>query len=267
MAHAAGLGRARPEHLDTTQPGGVVAHPLFPVAPEWALLTGEDSALDLGLGKEESGRGVHAAHELVLHRPIDAGAGIELVAVVSGLERSRAGTRMTIDFSAVDRAGAALWDTRMTSVHLGVDLEGPDASPPLFGERRPVGPVKVVEVVEVSIGAGDAHVYSECARIWNPIHTDPAAARAVGLPGTILHGTATLAHGVSAVMDVHGAAATEVVGVQGGLRAMVGLPSTLRVEVGRAKVGVTGLRLVGFTVLNAAGEPAVHGGEVVLHPR
>jgi acyl dehydratase len=40
-------------------------------------------------------------------------------------------------------------------------------------------------------------VYTECARIWNPIHTDIAVARAAGLPGIVLHGTATLALAVS----------------------------------------------------------------------
>jgi acyl dehydratase len=33
------------------------------------------------------------------------------------------------------------------------------------------------------------HVYSECAAIWNPIHTEVAVARAAGLAGTIVHGT------------------------------------------------------------------------------
>ena len=45
-----------------------------------------------------------------------------------------------------------------------------------------------------------AHVYTECARIWNPIHTDTAVAHAAGLPGPILHGTATLALAVSRVV-------------------------------------------------------------------
>src|SRR4029077_6419959 len=50
---------------------------------------------------------------------------------------------------------------------------------------------------EVAISPTLAHVYTECARIWNPIHTDRAVARAAGLPDIILHGTATLALAVS----------------------------------------------------------------------
>ena len=51
------------------------------------------------------------------------------------------------------------------------------------------------EVVDVP--ANLALVYTECARIWNPIHTDLAVARGAGLAAPILHGTATLALAVS----------------------------------------------------------------------
>ena len=37
------------------------------------------------------------------------------------------------------------------------------------------------------------HVYTECAAIWNPIHTERALALAAGLPDIILHGKATWA--------------------------------------------------------------------------
>ena len=44
--------------------------------------------------------------------------------------------------------------------------------------------------MHVPISALAAHVYTECARIWNPVHTDTAVADRAGLPGLILHGTA-----------------------------------------------------------------------------
>ena len=61
-------------------------------------------------------------------------------------------------------------------------------------------PNKKTWQTRVAISAQLAHVYTECARIWNPIHTDIAVARAAGLPGLILHGTATLALAVSCVI-------------------------------------------------------------------
>ena len=44
------------------------------------------------------------------------------------------------------------------------------------------------------------HVYTECADIWNPIHTERAAALAAGLPDIILHGTCTWALAVREIV-------------------------------------------------------------------
>ena len=61
---------------------------------------------------------------------------------------------------------------------------------------RPPGPVPAEPLREVAgfrVEPADAVVYSECSTIWNPIHTDPRAARVAGLSQPVLHGTATLA--------------------------------------------------------------------------
>ena len=89
--------------------------------------------------------------------------------------------------------------------------------------------------VAVNVAAGAAHTYTECARIWNPIHTDKAVALQAGLEDIILHGTANLAHGVSAVVE-------HVAGDPGLVRriacrfaAMVLMPSTLTVRIWSAE--------------------------------
>ena len=50
-------------------------------------------------------------------------------------------------------------------------------------------------------GPAAAHVYTECARIYNPIHTSRRAARVAGLGKPLLHGTAVLTKCVSAILD------------------------------------------------------------------
>ncbi len=78
-----------------------------------------------------------------------------------------------------------------------------------------------------------AHVYTECARIFNPIHTDVAVAEAAGLPGPILHGTATLAMAVSAVVDRAAGgdpSAVQRLGCRFG--AMVPMPDRIGVRIG-----------------------------------
>ena len=84
----------------------------------------------------------------------------------------------------------------------------------------------------IPVAAGAAHIYTECARIWNPIHTDRAIALAAGLPDIILHGTATLALAISRLVDEYlGADPTRVRRLGGRFTAMVLMPSTLTLDV------------------------------------
>ena len=54
---------------------------------------------------------------------------------------------------------------------------------------------------EIVVREGAANIYTETAHIWNPIHSDKAFALAAGLPDIILHGTATLALGITCLVD------------------------------------------------------------------
>ena len=107
-----------------------------------------------------------------------------------------------------------------------------------------------------------AHVYTECARIWNPIHTDRAVARAAGLPDIILHGTATLALAVSEVLrHAPAASAAEVTRITCRFSAMVALPSTITVE---GWMPDNGTRAIPFQVRNVEGRAALTRGCLVL---
>jgi acyl dehydratase len=108
-----------------------------------------------------------------------------------------------------------------------------------------------------------AHVYTECARIWNPIHTDLAVARAAGLASPILHGTATLALAISRVVarDAGGDAAS-VREVSARFTGMVAMPSRLTVR-GRGHGG----DVLAFDVVNEDGAPVLTAGRLGLRPR
>ena len=69
---------------------------------------------------------------------------------------------------------------------------------PLESERAPEVPKLDLDVerctrTAVPIAREMPHAYTECASIWNPIHTERAVALGAGLPDIILHGTATWA--------------------------------------------------------------------------
>ena len=72
------------------------------------------------------------------------------------------------------------------------------------GKRLPSSSGAPLYVEEMNFSAYEGVMYSECARIWNPIHSDHATALASGLDGPILHGTATMARAVSILVRKYG---------------------------------------------------------------
>jgi acyl dehydratase len=228
MAYAAALGENDPRYYDTTAPDGPLAHPLFSVCYEWPLVQAlRAKALDESVAR----RGVHAFHNLVVHRPPRAGERLRVSARVVAVQRLRAGTLVTIRFTTTDRTGVAVTTTDHGSIYRGVDLDGDDvvatASPSVTG----AGGERARWEERVEIPLQTAHVYTECARIYNPIHTDVAVARGAGLPAIILHGTATLALAVSRVVARElGGEPSRVGGVAARFTGMVRLPSRLIVR-------------------------------------
>ena len=255
MAYAAGLGETDSRYFDTQAPEGPAAHPLFPVCYEWPLML---ALRALALSDEISIRSVHTTHDLTLHRPVRAGDTLHTSARVTGLARRRAGTLMTVRQDTVDGSGQLVSTTDYGSVYRGVDFEGEDVGdkPNGGGTDIPSGAARL----SLNVPAGLAHVYTECARIWNPIHTDVAVARAAGLPDIILHGTATLALAVSRILRHAGADPRAVTRVRGRFAGMVPLPSRLTVRVIEATEGNAYL----FDVLGEDAAPVLSRGALHL---
>jgi acyl dehydratase len=265
MAFAAALDDLLPCYVDTTAPDPVIAHPLFPVCVEWpSVLEWRRRSPDHGLTREEAVRGVHAGHELIIHRPVRAGDTLSTTATVERIEQRSPGAYQVLRLDTVDERGEPVSTTLMGSLFLGVDVNGADTSLPT--ESRPtkpddLGPVREHHQVLLPVAANAAHIYTECSRIWNPIHTDVAVARAAGLPAPILHGTATLAMAVSEVVRrVTAGDPARVRRIGARFAAMVTMPSVITVDIDQRARGVS------FTVTNADGLAAVRDGLVVVDP-
>jgi acyl dehydratase len=258
MAYAAGLGDYSSAYMDT-QSGTVMAHPVFPVCLEWpaildcANLPGSDT-----LSQSERARGVHATHDLHLYRPIRAGELLTTTATVVGVRQIKPGAAQTMRLDTVDENGELVCRTYQIGINRGVDVVGgpaqtePAPAPPDLSGMTESGPEQTIGIPVVR---GAAHVYTECARIWNPIHTDRAVALGAGLPDIILHGTATLALAVSQVVQQLVGDPGRVRRLGGRFSAMVLMPSTLQLVIHGAAEG-----LVSFTVLTEDGRPAFSAG-------
>jgi acyl dehydratase len=253
MAYAAAVGETDSRYYDTTAPGGPVAHPLFPVCYEWPVaLALRAKAIDAALAP----RGVHALHDLRVHRLPRAGDSLRTSAAVTAVQRRKRGTLVVVRYTTVDRTGVRVSTTNYGSLYRGVELRGDDAGPAWEMTDDDGDGVRWTD--EVAVTAHAAHLYTEGARIYNPIHTDIAAARAAGLPGLILHGTATLALAVSRVIAHDcGGDPTAVRGVAGRFTGMVMMPSTLTVRGGN----VRGAALA-FDALDGAGRQVLSDGVI-----
>ena len=263
MSYAAGLGDFNESYFDTTQ--GVVGHPVFPVCVEWpVILDVRNVEGSNSMTFEEAARGVHASHDLHIHRLVQQDEELFTNATVIGVEQRQPGAYQVLRIDTLDREGQPVATTYQGGLWRGVNVLGEDksiaASPelPAIAEANSSGD----RVFELDVSPHAAHVYTECARIWNPIHTDKAVALAAGLPDIILHGTATLALAVSKIIrECLDLDPTRVRRVACRFAAMVRMPSTLKLVIdARSESGIW------FTVFNTEDKPAIRGGYLGIEP-
>jgi acyl dehydratase len=266
MAYAASLDDMLPCYLDTRRAEGIIAHPLFTVCFEWPAAGAIRAKLRATMAPGEPARGVHATHHTVLHRLIQPGMRMSTTAQLISVERRSPGAFEMVRFDTIDEQGAPICTTYYGSLYRQVEVSGGHRpadypQPPRLGA---VLPAKPHAKIPLPISAGLAHIYTECARIWNPVHTDAAVAASAGLPGLILHGTATLALAVSAIVKLEASSdPARVSEIAGRFGAMVLMPSTISLRIyGREKSGRG--EAVFFEVLTADGGGAIRDGVVVL---
>lgn len=261
MNYAASVGDTNTVYFDNRVPSPLPAHPAYISHLEWdaiGLLHAEALA---GIASEERIRGVHTFNSTRLHRPLVVGDQLSARASVVGVERHRAGARMTLRIDTVDAAGALVASSHTASIFRGVAADG-EAPPPdiLLRPRAAPGP-QPLRQQDIEITRLAPFWFSECARDYGPIHTDIKVAAAAGLPGLILHGTGTIAYALSAITNHEaGGDPRRVRGFQARLSAMVLCPSTMRLRVFDA--GAPGV--VRFDILNDQGETAISDGIVLL---
>lgn len=254
MAYAAGIDYSNPRCFDTT--GALCAHPLFPVCLEWdAILEVRHGSGTEHMTSAEQARAVHGEHDLHLFRPLSPGLELTTVATVIAVEARLPGVTLVKRIDTVDAQDRLVCRTYQSTLYRGVALAGASSSL----DAAPAWPATLgdpARYLPLSIPRGAAHVYTECARIWNPIHTDIAHARAAGLPDIILHGTATLARAVSLLIDrcLNGEP-DRVRRVGCRFSGMVRMPSALVVRIDGIRA-----RLITFSVFDGGGAEVISRG-------
>jgi acyl dehydratase len=263
LAYAAGLAASEACFLDDVQAGGLRALPFQCVSLEWPCVVSVREALSATLRPEEARRGVHAVQDSTFHRPMRPGDRLETTGRIVSARRIRAGVLIVCKLETRDvAAGQAVTTSWTSSIYRDVALEGDDLildAPPPGAQASPPLPADAPSV-RIPIPREAAHVYSECAEIWNPIHTERAVALAAGLPDIILHGTATWAlAGLTLLRRLAGGDVGRLKRITGRFTGMVVPGQDIVVRHAPGESGV-----VRFEVLNPAGRPAISDGAAWL---
>src|SRR5579863_7120751 len=266
MAYAAALGDLLDCYIDTRRPDGIIAHPLFPVCFEWPAALALRAKHRGKMPPAEAARGVHATHHTIIHRALRPPLQVTTRAVIAGIERRKPGAFEVTKFATVNDRGAPICTTYTGNIYREVEISGDErpATMPVVPAPK-TAPARPRAEQRIPVTAGAAHIYTECARIWNPIHTDANVAAAAGLPAIMLHGTATLALAVSRIIALEGAGDPEhVVEIYGRFGAMVFMPSELSLRIIAREPIEDGREAIFFEALSSEGGRAVRDGVVVL---
>lgn len=167
--------------------GPLEALPMQVVSPEWVLALMARDLPGQSLTLEEQRRGVHVSQDSRFLRPILAGESLTVSGEVVGVRASRAGAVVTTRYETRTDAALAAVSTSV-SILRGVAVSGaehPEPAEPPWPAFDAVG-----APCPILTRRGFPHQYSECAEIWNPIHTERAVALAAGLEDILIHGTA-----------------------------------------------------------------------------
>ena len=266
MNYAAAAGETNQRYYNDELPGGIIAPPLFPVAITWPIIEHiADNIESADFPKEVLLTQVHFSEQLVIHRPVKSGDSIKVKGSVAAVLPHKSGTHVILRFDAEDAAGESIFTEYLGAMMRGVECtgggKGGDAIPdfPRLPEES-----RILRESVVTISPLAPFIYDGCSNIHFPIHTSVKFARAVGLPGIILQGTAALAIAVKEILAGEGVTDPErAASICCKFTGMIFPGSDIRVcLIGRSALPES-LNLF-FEVLNSEGKRAISSGCIEL---
>lgn len=192
-AYAAATSDPNPAYVS-----GAYAPPVFAVVPTWDAMM---VALHDVVPAADQVAMLHAEQDMHFFQPLVPGRTLVTLAEAYSLRSGRMGTRFTMRVASADEAGQPVVEQFATMLIRGVERgEDGGPTPPPHAFPPMAKTAKVAEIAS-KVDVDQALRYAEASGDRNRIHTDDAAAKAVGLPGVILHGMCTMALCAKAVVD------------------------------------------------------------------
>jgi acyl dehydratase len=193
-AYAAATNDTNPKHT-----AGELAPPLFAVVPVWEAI---GPVVARVTPSEALMRVVHGAQDIVFHRPIVPGDVLRSRAAPVGIGVRSSGTTLVVKTESRDAAGELVNEQYYTLFFRGVgNGQGGGRMAPEHKLTAEIKTPPPVAEATYPIDADQTFRYADASGDRMPIHLDDALARAVGLPGIIVHGLCTMAFAGRAVVE------------------------------------------------------------------
>jgi acyl dehydratase len=190
IAYAKATNDKHPRHLS-----GELAPPVFAIVPVFQVAAQPVMGMVPG---EVLMRVVHGEQDMHFHRPIVPGETLVSRAAAVGVHGRSSGVVVVVKAVTETEAGEPVVEQYMTSFFRGaqLDVHEGEEPPPHSAERG-----AELGAVEHSYDPDQTQRYSEASGDPMPIHLDEDFAKAMGLPGIIVHGLCTMAFTSRAVIQ------------------------------------------------------------------
>jgi acyl dehydratase len=194
VAYAAATNDSNERHT-----AGELAPPVFAIVPVWDVMT---AAAGLVTPPEAFEQVVHAEQDMRFWRPIVPGDVLRSKATPVYLAVRGVGTTVGVRTETVDESGAPVNEQFVTLFFRG-PFEGDNGGRPPPEHKLTAATKATPPVAEATyrFDTDQTFRYAEASGDPVRIHLDDEAARAVGLPGIIIHGLCTMAFCGRAVVD------------------------------------------------------------------
>lgn len=239
---------------------GELAPPVFAIVPVWDAMT---AAAGLVTPPDAFEQVVHAGQDMRFGRPIVPGDVLRSRATPVHLAVRGVGTTVAVRTETVDESGAPVNEQFVTLFFRGpFEGESGGQPPPEHKLRAAIKASPPLAEVTYRFDADQTFRYAEASGDPVPIHLDAEAARAVGLPGIIIHGLCTMAFCGRAVID-------SVAGGDPAHLARLAVKFSRPVLPGQEiaiRIYDAGAGVYGFEALNAEGQAVVKDGLAEVKP-
>ncbi len=193
IAYAKATNDEHPKHLS-----GEIAPPVFAIVPVFESLAPSMTSVVPG---EVFMRVVHGEQDFHFHRPIVPGETLVSRAAPVGVHGRSSGVQVVAKGITETKSGELVVEQYMTAFFRGAQLDesvGEPVTEHAFGEA--VRGTEPLAAVTHGYDPDQTQRYSEASGDPMPIHLDDNFAKAMGLPGIIVHGLCTMAFASRAVI-------------------------------------------------------------------